>query len=808
MADNEANLQAIVRDAGGTILGRGVAWSTSDDDVAVVDGNGKVTAVGVGTATITATREGHTDTSVVTVLKRVHSVVVTPNPTTIPAGGTRAFTATPYDVLGNALTLVGRTVAWSSSDVTKSTVDPATGIATGVDGGPVVIRATVDGVMGSAAASVEGLPEFDSLYFQVEGDSITSPTLPGGSYRHGWAELVPEMLTVPCTVDNFALSGFGISQIVTAMDTRVLPVIPSNTYNVWALFEVINESVILNNWNLNSNLLHQQRAILKAQAREKSPGVRYHDAIVVFTGTAGGYGKDSSNPSDPDWETIRLTVNQFYRDNVTIADVSNGVLAGEPLGIDAVVDLGADVRFGPGGLERGTRDGDSWPNTAENVGGMLDPEMPLDYDLSGVHPVTPFGHVAAKSFIAAVQGLAGGMPTKNVDVIELEYMPIGVGTAWTAFPSGGLAWPPGEPMYLRARAGVGGVPDPWADVDADTALRAGLWRATRGDCDFHNEMGHQAAPGGFRSQFGAFYHKAGGAGAPEIAARHGNLVIKRGVSRNMAGDRRDTNWWIGRIRRGWWRHYAGGSEDGRALADNRVTMDCDDQVTTTGGLMVYDQRVTQWKEPVTNAGPTVWTVPAGGVGPYLRRELASFPYAPGDIHWRHRLAFDGLTCELETPLMGTMDLLTNLHLHLVARITGAVSGSPKYPLRIQNASGSQMIAIDADPVSPRLHVKKAGLDEHIALTGVDRITGAPKYDYIFDKRQWNFDGTQRVTMGIALVTTGVQSSALALNFASEPMKMVLGGVPAMDLFGLAASYDSSPNDDGAFRQNMFLTLGY
>lgn len=173
MADNETILQAIVRDAGGTVLGRGVAWSTNNAAVATVDGNGKVTSVGVGTAIITATTsEGHTDTSTVTVLKRVTSVVVTPNPTIIPIDATRQFTVTPYDSLGNALTLVGRTVTWGSSDNARSTVD-GNGLATGVSNGPVVITATVDGVAGTASATVEAL----TLLRLSPGDNLAAKGL-------------------------------------------------------------------------------------------------------------------------------------------------------------------------------------------------------------------------------------------------------------------------------------------------------------------------------------------------------------------------------------------------------------------------------------------------------------------------------------------------------------------------------------------------------------------------------------------------------------------------------------------------------
>ena len=71
---NSVQLTATTRDASGTVLtGRAIAWSTSAPSIATISGEGLVTAVGPGTATLTATSEGRSGTAVVT---------VTPPPTT------------------------------------------------------------------------------------------------------------------------------------------------------------------------------------------------------------------------------------------------------------------------------------------------------------------------------------------------------------------------------------------------------------------------------------------------------------------------------------------------------------------------------------------------------------------------------------------------------------------------------------------------------------------------------------------------------------------------------------------------------
>jgi len=62
------SLSATLTDSTGSVLvGRAITWSSSDPTVATVLATGFVRAVGAGTATITATSEGHSGTAAVTV---------------------------------------------------------------------------------------------------------------------------------------------------------------------------------------------------------------------------------------------------------------------------------------------------------------------------------------------------------------------------------------------------------------------------------------------------------------------------------------------------------------------------------------------------------------------------------------------------------------------------------------------------------------------------------------------------------------------------------------------------------------------
>ena len=144
--------------AGGPLTGRTVTWTTSNATIATVDASGLVTAkTAGGPVTITATSEGKSGTSAVTVNPApVASVDVTPSPASVAVGITLQLTATPKDANGNTLT--GRTVTWVTSDATLATVN-ANGLVTGTSvGGPVTITATSEGKNGTSSVTVTPAP--------------------------------------------------------------------------------------------------------------------------------------------------------------------------------------------------------------------------------------------------------------------------------------------------------------------------------------------------------------------------------------------------------------------------------------------------------------------------------------------------------------------------------------------------------------------------------------------------------------------------------------------------------------------------
>jgi len=124
---------------------KSVTWSTSDPSVAVVYSDGTVTAVGPGTATITATTNdgAFTDTCLVTVTRPVSGVVLDQltKTLTIPVGVAYgdAFTLTATVQPADA---TDKNVSWSTSNSVVATV--ANGVVTARGVGTATITVTTE----------------------------------------------------------------------------------------------------------------------------------------------------------------------------------------------------------------------------------------------------------------------------------------------------------------------------------------------------------------------------------------------------------------------------------------------------------------------------------------------------------------------------------------------------------------------------------------------------------------------------------------------------------------------------------------
>ena len=114
VAGGTLQLTATPRDPNNApIEGRTATWSTSDATRATVSSAGVVTGVGAGDVTITATVDGKTGSTVVTVLAatNVATMELSPRTTTVLKDSSVTLTAVVRDAAGNPI--AGRTITWT-----------------------------------------------------------------------------------------------------------------------------------------------------------------------------------------------------------------------------------------------------------------------------------------------------------------------------------------------------------------------------------------------------------------------------------------------------------------------------------------------------------------------------------------------------------------------------------------------------------------------------------------------------------------------------------------------------------------------
>ncbi|MBD5250701.1 MAG: leucine-rich repeat protein [Barnesiella sp.] len=171
-----------------------VTWSSSDEAIVTVDSEGNVTALAVGTATITATsHNGLTATCVVTV-KPIAAEGVTLDHDTLELteGDTETLTATVIPE-----TTTDKTVTWTSSNVAVVTVDE-NGFVTAVAEGEATITAACGDVKAECAVTVS------KKVIPAEGITLSSESekLTIGDTVELTATVSPEGVTDPTVTWN------------------------------------------------------------------------------------------------------------------------------------------------------------------------------------------------------------------------------------------------------------------------------------------------------------------------------------------------------------------------------------------------------------------------------------------------------------------------------------------------------------------------------------------------------------------------------------------------------------------------------
>jgi hypothetical protein len=172
------------------------------------------TTPGTYTNTVRATSGGITGSATVTVAAgALATIAVSPNPTTVTAGGTQTFTAVGRDAAGNVVAL---TPTWSVG-AGGGTITAAGVFTAGTTPGTYTntVRATSGGITGSATVTVSAAaPSIGALQVLVTG--LTGPLVNGGS----------------AVAQRTDLAGTPITISVSATGTGSNSNVPAGTYSV------------------------------------------------------------------------------------------------------------------------------------------------------------------------------------------------------------------------------------------------------------------------------------------------------------------------------------------------------------------------------------------------------------------------------------------------------------------------------------------------------------------------------------------------------------------------------------------------
>lgn len=134
-----------------TTTDKSITWTTSNPEVATVDENGKVTAVAIGTVTITATTSNGKTYTVTLTVEPTHATALTLNRTSASLKVTNTL---QLSAMFTPVTTTNKTVEWSTSNANIATVN-ANGLVTAKALGTCIITATAkDGSEVSASCEL------------------------------------------------------------------------------------------------------------------------------------------------------------------------------------------------------------------------------------------------------------------------------------------------------------------------------------------------------------------------------------------------------------------------------------------------------------------------------------------------------------------------------------------------------------------------------------------------------------------------------------------------------------------------------
>lgn len=240
-------------ESGDTSTPEDVVWSSSDDDVAEVD-DGLVTAVAVGTATITAQVGEVSATAQVTVTQAVEpedpvtGITVTPATATLVLGGgaSASVTLTVTLIHESGDTSTPESVAWTSDDEPVATVD-SNGTVTAQGVGTAEITAVAAGFSATAVITVtDGI-----IGLELDRDAVTLVLASGDDESHQFTAsfILASGGTEPATGVEWSSSAAGVAAVdgnglATAVD-KGTAVVTATAAGFSATADVVVEDAIV-----------------------------------------------------------------------------------------------------------------------------------------------------------------------------------------------------------------------------------------------------------------------------------------------------------------------------------------------------------------------------------------------------------------------------------------------------------------------------------------------------------------------------------------------------------------------------------
>ena len=222
-------LQLTATVAPGNATNDDVTWSSTNTSRATVNSSGLVTAVSAGPVTITVrTVDGNktaTCSLTITGTVAVSSVILNKTTATVGVGATTQLVAT---VLPTSAT--DKTVAWSSSNIAKATVNATSGVVTGVAAGSAIITVTTDDGAKTATCAVTvvttipvtgvGLNQSTAVLATGSTLQLTASLQPANSTNTAltWSSSVPAKATVDTNGLVTAIAAGTTNIVVTTTD--------------------------------------------------------------------------------------------------------------------------------------------------------------------------------------------------------------------------------------------------------------------------------------------------------------------------------------------------------------------------------------------------------------------------------------------------------------------------------------------------------------------------------------------------------------------------------------------------------------